>query len=330
MAQADIITHGTAPDGAPFQGVRIGGDRLRAEVLTLGAALRDLRLRGHEAPLVVGYANPLDYFNNPHKLGVIVGRCANRIAEARFVLEGEAHVLDRNEREVQTLHGGSDGTHVKSWAIADHGAAHVTLEIALPDGHMGFPGRLAARCTYRVDGPVLSILLEGTCDAPTYCNLTNHSYYTLDGAPDLGGHRLCVLAERYLPVDARQIPLQPVDVAGTAFDFRTARAIDAGLDHNFCLSESRRALTPAARLEAGGLAMDLATTEPGLQVYDGRALDRSGQAGLMGAPYGPRAGLALEPQAWPDAPNQVWAEQALLRPGEAYRHETRLRFAETG
>lgn len=323
-----ITDHGTAPDGKPFQGIAIDGPELSARVLTFGAALQDLRLTGHAPPLVLGYADPTGYFNNPHKLGAVVGRCANRIADGRFTLDGQTHALDRNDGGVQTLHGGADGVQNKSWTLLDHGPAHVSLGLHLPDDHMGFPGALDLRCTYRVDGTALEIALQGETDAPTYCNLTNHSYFTLTGDATTDGHRLRIDAEDVLDLRDRMIPTgRTTPVAGTALDFRSPAAPSVPLDHNFCLAEARRNLTRAAVLEAAGLTMTLSTTEPGLQVYDGRALDKTGQTGLNGAPYGPHAGIALEPQAWPDAPNQPWAHQALLRPDETYRHLTRLAFS---
>ncbi|TNF18158.1 MAG: galactose mutarotase [Rhodobacteraceae bacterium] len=323
-----ITDLGTAPDGKPFRGIAIGGPDLSARVLTFGAALQDLRLAGHAPPLVLGYAEPRGYFDNPHKLGAVVGRCANRIAGGQFTLDGRTHRLDRNDGGVQTLHGGADGVQNKSWDLADHGPGHVSLGLHLPGGHMGFPGALDLLCTYRVAGAALEIELQARTDAPTYCNLTNHSYFTLTGAPTTRGHRLRIAAEEVLELDARMIPTgRPVPVAGTGLDFRRPAAPEVPLDHNFCLAETRRALTPVAVLEAAGLSMTLSTTEPGLQVYDGRALDRTGQAGLCGGTHGPHAGIALEPQAWPDAPNQPWSAQALLRPGETYRHLTRLAFS---
>jgi len=327
MAQRHITDLGIAPDGKVFQSITIGGGGLTSRVLTFGAALQDLRLGGHDVPVVLGHAEPEAYFDNPGYLGAIVGRYANRIADGRFTLDGRGHQVDRNENGVQCLHGGSLGTSAQSWQLLESADDHVTLGLMLEDGHMGFPGALDLRCRYSTRGSTLTILLTGRSDATTYCNLASHAYYNLTGAADIKEHRLCITAERYLPVDARQIPLgAPADVAGTPFDFRTPAGLTAPLDHTFCRAEARTALGPAATLEAAGLHMTLETTEPGLHVYDGAALGRTNRPGLQGAPYGPHAGIALEPQAWPDAPNQSWASQALLRPGETWRSETRLSF----
>lgn len=330
MTQKTQSDHGTAPDGKPLQALEIGGPELQARILTLGACLQDLRLADHGPSLVLGYADPRAYARNPHKHGAIVGRYANRIAGGRFTLDGVTHALDRNENGIQTCHGGTEGTQTRSWEVLDHGADHVTLGLRLAAGHMGFPGALDLRCSYRIEGASLWIDLQGVSDAPTFCNLTNHAYLSLTGAPTTAGHRLWVDADEVLEVDDHLIPTgRTLNVAGTGLDFRDPAPLSVAVDHNFCLAPHRRALSRAARLEADGLAMDLWTTEPGLQVYDGRALDTTGQAGLDGGTYGPHAGIALEPQAWPDAPNQDWAGQALLRPGETYHHQTRLAFSRT-
>lgn len=327
MAQRNITDLGIAPDGKLFRSIRIGIGGLTARILTFGAALQSLRLGGHDHSVVLGHADPTDYFENPGCLGAIVGRCANRIAGGRFTLEGRTHQLDCNEDGVNCLHGGRDGTARRSWRVLESGEDHVTLGLQLEDGHMGFPGAIDLRCRYAIRGTTLTILLTGRSDAATYCNLASHAYYNLTGAPTTEAHRLCVTAERYLPLDARKIPLgAPADVAGTDYDFRSPRPLSAPLDHNFCRARARTPLGPAATLEAGGLRMTLETTEPGLQVYDGAALGRSGVPGLTGAPHAAYAGIALEPQAWPDAPNQSWAAQALLQPGETWRSETRLSF----
>ncbi|WP_323763233.1 aldose epimerase family protein [Marinovum sp.] len=327
MAKRNITDLGVAPDGKVFQSIKIGLGGLSARILTFGAALQSLRLGGHYHSVVLGYADPTDYFDNPGYLGAIVGRYANRIADGRFTLEGRTHQLDRNEAGVQCLHGGSQGTGVRSWQVLDSGEDHVTLGLSLADGHMGFPGAIDLRCRYATRGSTLTILLTGRSDMPTYCNLASHAYYNLTGEDTIAAHKLGLTAEQYLPVDDRKIPLgHPEDVAGTSFDFLTPRRLSAPVDHNFCRARARTALGPAATLEAGGLRMTLETTEPGVQVYDGAALGRSGRRGLTGAPYAAHAGLALEPQAWPDAPNQPWAAQARLDPGETWRSETRLSF----
>ena len=243
------------------------------------------------------------------------------------MLDGRGHDLDRNEAGRTCLHGGAQGSHACLWEVLDHAPAALRLGLTLPDGHMGFPGTLRIEAAMSLDDACLTYALSASTDAPTPCSLAPHPYFDLDGTGDLRGHRLQVLAGRYLPLDAHGLPDgQIADVSGTAFDYRSLRAVQPGLDHNFCLSDGRVPLRPVARLVgSGGLSMQIHTTAPGLQVYDGRHF--SGQAGLEGRRYGPHAGLALEPQEWPDAPNRPGFPDAILRPGQVWQSVTRLRFS---
>jgi aldose 1-epimerase len=190
----------------------------------------------------------------------------------------------------------------------------------------------------------LSLGFEGRADRPTIINLTNHSFFNLDGAAsdaDILDHRLQIEADRFLAIDAEAIPLPepPRPVAGTPFDFRTAASIGAriredneqlrhgkGYDHNFCLDSSRE-LRPVARLEAprSGRVLELLTDQPGLQVYSGNYLDGSTR-GKRGRLYRQSDGICLEPQTWPDAPNRPDFPSARLAPDQVYRHNTVFRF----
>ena len=324
---------GATADGAPVWRTRLAAHGLTADILSWGAVLQDLRLAGTAHPLVLGFPTLAAYEQAPGCLGAIVGRLANRIAGGRAPIAGRAHAFDRNEAGRTTLHGGREGTGTRPWRIEAWSESALTLALTLADGHMGFPGRLDIRATYALaEGPALSLDIEAGTDAETLCGLAPHSYFNLDGRADIAGHSLRIAAETMLPVDDDAIPTGEIrPVAGTAFDFRTARAIPAaapGIDHNFCLAEARGALRPVATLRAGGLAMTLETTEPGLQVYTAATLDTSAHPGLTGRPYGPFAGIALEPQCWPDAPNQAWAAQAGLAPAAHYRQRSVFRFAE--
>lgn len=327
---------GTMPDGTPVREVTLQGGGLSARILTWGAVVRDLRLEGHAAPLVLGFETLAPYLTDSPHFGAIAGRYANRIRDGRFVLDGQAVQVDRNFQGRHHLHGGSVAFGKRVWRIVDLAADAVTLGLDDPAGSGGFPGALSVRCAYRLaPGGTLEVLLEAETDAPTICNLAQHSYFNLDdgGAGDVLGHRLRVAADSYLAVDDGLIPVgDPAPVAGTPFDYRTARPIGAalpegGLDHNFCLSPTRQALRPVAWLTGtSGTTLTVETTEPGLQVYAGAKLNVA-PPGLGGRRYGPHAGLALEPQVWPDAPNRPDFPQATLRPAETYRQVTRYRFA---
>ncbi len=320
---------GQLPDGSAVERVGLQGFGLSANVMSWGAVLQDLRLEGVPHPLVLGFHEFASYPQLSPHFGAICGRVANRIAQGTAEIAGKHHTFDRNFAGQHTLHGGSDGCGTVLWSIAGHDAHSVNLTLRLPDGHMGFPGTLDIEVRYQlVEGPGLRIDLAATADAPTLCNLAHHSYFNLDGRSDIDDHTLWAGADRVLEVDEDLIPTgSALPVEGTEFDFRQGRKL-AGLscDHNLCLSEQRGPLRRVARLTGGKLAMVIETTEPGLQVYDGRGIDTRGAPGLGGLPYGARAGIALEPQAWPDAPNQPWRAQVDLHPGETYKQVSVFRF----
>lgn len=318
---------GTLPDGRGVARVTLGAGRLQASVLTWGATVQDLRFDGQR--VVIGGDRIGDYLDGLCYAGAIVGRYANRIGGARFTLDGETWQTDRNFRERHTLHGGAQGTGTRLWTLAESGDSHVRLSLDLPNGDMGFPGALRIAATYRLLPPAtLEVRIEAQTTRATPCSLAHHGYFVLDGAADIASHRLQIDAGGYLPVDRDLIPTGEVaPVAGTRFDFRSARQIGShGYDHNFCLGRDRRALTRAARVTGPqGMMMTVATTEPGLQVYDGAHL--GGVAGYGGHPLAPRAGLALETQAWPDSPNRPGFPDCILRPGQTWQAITRYAFA---
>ncbi len=329
---------GTTAKDEPVHRYTISGGGLTASVMNWGAVVQDLRLAGHDAPLVLGFDRFEDYPAHSPFMGAIAGRYANRIHGGRFRLEGERYQVDTNFIGKHTLHGGALGFGKRVWTVALHGADFVTLTLHSPDGDMGFPGTLEATCTYRLKIPgTLSVELTATCDRPTLCNLAHHSYFNLDdgGAGDILDHRLMLAAAAYLPVDEELIPtgvVQPVD--GTPFDFALARPVrmeiegeQVAYDHNFCLAAARGPLRQAAWLQgaSSGVEMEVWTTEPGLQFYAGHKVARS-VPGLGGRIYGAHAGMALEPQIWPDSPNRPYFPQAVLWPGGLYRQVTEYRF----
>lgn len=329
---------GRLDDGSAVHRLRIAGGGLSASILTWGAVVQDLRLDGHAAPLVLGFERFADYPAHSPYFGAIAGRYANRIRDGRFALDGRTVQVETNFLGRHLLHGGARGIGKRPWRITAAGPDAVRLEITDPDGNAGFPGTLDVACTYRCTAAgALSVTLEATTDAPTLCNLAHHSYFNLadGGATEALDHVLTVAARKYLPVDAELIPTGEVaDVTGTALDFRAPRAVGAAgraaaaIDHNFCLAPARRPLAFAARLAApGGVALAVHTTEPGLQVYTGGKLAVP-VAGLGGRGYAAFAGVALEPQVWPDSPNHAGFPQAVLRPGERYLQVTEYRFAQ--
>ncbi len=329
---------GTMPGGEPVHAFTISGGGLYARILTFGAVVQDLRLEGHAAPLVLGFERLEDYLDHSLYFGAIVGRCANRIARAAFLLDGERFQTDDND-DGNTLHGGSDGLYRRVWRPAARGEDFVTLAIHDPDGAMGFPGALDISCTYRLKRPgTLAVELRASCDRPTLCNLAHHSYFNLDdgGRGDILDHRLSIAASAYLPIDETMVPTGAVlPVEGTEFDFELARPIrlaDVGgqqvrYDHNFCLAAARGPLRQAAWVQGGasGIEMEVWTSEPGLQFFSGHFPDRA-VPGLDGIVYRSSAGFCLEPQVWPDSPNRPYFPQAVLRPGGEYRQTSEFRF----
>jgi aldose 1-epimerase len=329
---------GSTEEGEAIHRFEIAGGGLTARVMTWGAAIQDLRLEGHQPPLVLGFEDFADYPAHSPYFGAVAGRYANRIGGGRFTIDGRRYQADENFLGKHMLHGGSKGTSERLWRAGERGQDFITLHLADPAGWMGFPGNLDISCTYRLrHGGTLAVELTAATDAPTLCNLAQHSYFNLDdgGADDILDHRLMLNAAAFLPLDNEMIPtgvVQPVD--GTAFDFMLARPVrmeadgaQIPYDHNFCLSAARGELRQAAWVQGAvsGVEMEVWTTEPGLQFYAGDqiALERPG---LGGRRYRRHAGFCLEPQFWPDSPNRAYFPQALLRPGELYRQLTEYRF----
>jgi aldose 1-epimerase len=323
---------GHLPSGESVECITLSGGGLTAHVLTWGAVIQDLRLEGHEAPLVLGFEDLGAYLEHSPYFGATPGRCANRIGDGRFSIDGEEFQLERNERGITHLHGGSDGLGRQLWRIVEQHADAVTLTVTDPAGRAGYPGNCTVTCTYRLHGDgVLSVAYESTTDAPTPVNVCQHSYFNLDGGPDAFGHEIRLAAEHYLPVDDNLIPTGEVrPVAGTPFDLREWTPLSRQIsedgvpfDHNFCLSPARQAKRPVCtvRSPASGISLEVSTTEPGLQLYTGEKVNPP-VPGLGGRPYAPFAGFCLETQIWPDAVNHQHFPNAILRPGQVLRQET--------
>ncbi|RLJ51723.1 aldose 1-epimerase [Litoreibacter meonggei] len=323
---------GDMPDGSAVVRHRIEGGGLIAHILSYGAVLQDLRLENHEPPLVLGFENFAPYLTDSPYFGAIAGRCANRIGDGQFEIDGNHYQVDRNFNGQHHLHGGSSGVGKRNWTVEDVAKDRITLRIDLADGEMGYPGNMTARCTYAcLEGGVFDLQIEAVTDAPTLCNFAHHTYWNLDGGANTDDHVLQVDADQMTVVDDGFIPTgESRDVTGTRYDFRKERPIrdDQFIDHNLCLSGTRQGLRRIGLLRSlkSGLAMKMRSTEPGLQVYDGFKLALK-PTGLGGRHYGANAGLALEPQIWPDAINHEGFPNAILRPGETYKQHTQFAFS---
>ncbi len=314
---------------------------LMLELVTSGAAVRRLVIDDGDGPvdLVLGHADPDMYRSGGGYLGATIGRFGNRIDAGRLTLDGVEYRLTTNQYG-NTLHGGAEGFDAREWAVVDEAPDRVVLALTSPDGDQGFPGRLDVTVSYTVAPGTVTIAYEARTHAPTVVSLTNHAYFHLDGegSGSVDDHHLEVAAEAFLPVREDLVPTGEIrSVDRTPFDLRAPRRIGevlasddeqlrlaGGIDHCYVLDGT--GMRRAARLVgASGRWLEVHTDLPGLQVYTGAHFDGS-TVGLDGGRYDPRAGVALETQGFPDAPNHADFPSAVLRPGDAYRTTTTWRI----
>ena len=338
---------GTMPDGTHVDAVVLtNAHGATARVIALGASLQSLMVpdrHGKTANIVLGYPSLDGYIKKSQYFGATVGRYANRIAKGHFVLDGHPYDVPVNDGP-NSLHGGTKGLDKALWTIGDikhdADASSVTLSYTSPDGDMGYPGKLAVTATYTLDGSNrLSIDYRARTDRVTIVNLSNHAYWNLsgEGAGSVMEQRLTIPAQAYLPIDATSIPTGEIrNVVGTVFDFRQGKPIGRdirtgsevqlvngrGYDHNWILS---RTATAEPRVVArvadpvSGRVLTLKSAQPGLQFYSGNFLDGT-TVGTSGHVYREGDAFVLEPQLYPDTPNQPSFGSARLEPGHEYRN----------
>ncbi len=320
---------------------------IEARVMTYGAALVSLTApdrSGHFKNIVLGFDSLEPYLaaGVPY-YGATVGRYANRIAKARFTLDGKTYQLVANDGP-NTLHGGKHGFDKRIWkaeplSASQGGGVRMTLVSAA--GEQGYPGEVTAQAVYRLDDQDnLEIEYRATTTAPTPVNLANHAYFNLTGDPTVPvlDHVVTINADRFTPVDATLIPTGELrSVAGTPFDFRTPHAVGArigaddeqlrlgrGYDHNWVLNETGAGIPLAAVVTEpkSGRSLEVRTTQPGVQFYTGNFMD--GKPSGVGSVYAHRTGLCLETQHFPDSPNQASFPSTILRPGQLFIQKTIL------
>jgi len=326
---------------------------MRVEIMNYGATIVRWWVpdrEGHLADVVLGYDDLAGYEAGKAYYGAVVGRFGNRIAGGRFSLDGHDYELPTNSESGEQschLHGGPEGLDSRVWqadAKVEDGDAVLRLATVSPDGHMGYPGTVLLKITYRLTADnALRVIYEGETDAPTILNLTQHSYFNLAGAGAglVTDHILQLGASRFLPVNPAMIPTGEREmVVGTPFDFVAPKPLGfeingeheqiqraGGYDHCLIFDEPGPAKRLVARvLERGsGRMLEVSTTEPGVQLYTGNFINE-GELGKAGQTYGPRGGFCLETQHFPDSPNQPDFPSTVVRPGQPYHSETEFRF----
>jgi len=317
---------------APAGVLVLRSDSLLAWVLPLGARLMQLFWL-HDPhgprPLTLGFADPQAYAQDQAFLGAVCGRYANRIGGAVLERGGERYRLDVNTPHGHCLHGGSQGWSQRQWQVARHADDSVEMVLDSAHGDMGFPGHCQARVVYRLQGSRMVWQAQAQVDRACPINMVQHSYWNLDGQPDLRGHRLRVDAQHYHPLDARELPQAATPVAGTCFDFRSSAPIAAAcvphLDAALVLDGAQDGVRRVARLQGGGLTMDVSTDRPYLHAYASANLRVAAQP--LGVAHGPGAGLCLETEDMPNGPAlgaDVW-----FGPTRNYQHALALDFSQT-
>jgi aldose 1-epimerase len=348
---------GAMPDGRAVTAYTLrNASGMEVVVINYGAIITQLRVpdrAGAMGDVALGFDTLDGYLADPPYFGAVVGRYGNRIAKGRFTLDGVEYELATNN-DANHLHGGIVGFDKVLWEVEplpagannDGSGAALRMTYVSIDGEEGYPGTLTTQVTYTLrDDNTLAVGYTMTTTAATPINVTQHTYFNLAGGGDILGHELRLNAPHYTAVDATLIPTGVVAaVAGTPFDFTVAKPIGrdigaadeqlefgGGYDHNFVLD---RAGDPGAELvtaaevfdPSSGRALEVLTTEPGVQLYTGNFLDGT-IVGKRGDAYEYRSGFCLETQHFPDSPNQPAFPSTILRPGETYRSRTEFRFS---
>ena len=336
---------GQTPDGRAVTAFTVNNAQgLKAVIMDFGATLLSLEVpdrQGAMADIVLGHDSVAGYAaeSTPY-LGATVGRYANRIANARFQLDGQTYTLAATDPP-HSLHGGKLGFHKALWKgepTRTPEGSGVRFTYTSADGEEGYPGELKCAVTYILtDDNELKIVYAAETNKKTVVNLTHHSYFNLGGhtGGDVLGHVLELNASRYTPGGATLIPTGVIaPVKGTPFDFTRPTPIGErinevapGYDLNYVLDKASKGLSLGARVTdpASGRTMEVYTTEPGLQFYTGHGLNVA-TGGKGGAVYTKYSGFCLEAQKFPDTPNQPSFPAAVLEPGEKYTQTTIHRF----
>ncbi len=324
---------------------------IEVDVLSYGGIITRMvtpDARGRPGDIVLGLDTLEEYVSSNSYFGALIGRYGNRIANGEFALEGSNYRLEANDGD-NHLHGGFEGFDKKNWNmtpfVTEHSAG-VLLTMISPDGDQGYPGELDVRVGYILTNDnEFDVRFSATTDKPTIVNMTQHCYFNLAGQGDVLGHQLMIASDYITPCREGLIPTGEIRaVQGGPFDFRQAKAIgqdiDAadeqlqlgrGYDHNYVLSDTpSEKLVLAARVAepVSGRVLELLTVEPGIQFYSGNFLDGGSQG--KGQVHRNRSAFCLEPQHFPDSPNQPSFPSTTLLPGDLYRSRIVYRFSTNG
>ena len=299
---------------------------------------------GQMRDVVLGFDSIQDYVSKPSDFGASIGRYANRINQGRFTLDGTEYQLPQNNYG-HCLHGGPQGFQYRVFDAVQPNPQELELTYMAEDGEEGFPGNITCKVLMKLtDDNAIDIRYEAETDKPTIVNMTNHSYFNLDGdAARNEAHLLTIDADYYTPVDSTFMTTGEIaPVEGTPRDFRTPTPVGArindydfvqlkngnGYDHNWVLNTKGDITRKCATLESPltGIVLDVYTNEPGIQVYAGNFLDGS-LTGKKGITYNQRASVCLETQKYPDTPNKPEWPSAVLRPGEKYMSQCIFKFS---
>ena len=299
---------------------------------------------GQMRDVVLGFDSIQDYISKPSDFGASIGRYANRINQGKFTLDGVEYQLPRNNYG-HCLHGGPQGFQYRVYDAVQLNPQELQLTYVAKDGEEGFPGNITCKVLMKLtDDNAIDIQYEAETDKPTIVNMTNHSYFNLDGdAGSNAEHLLTIDADYYTPVDSTFMTTgEIVPVEDTPMDFRTPMPVGErindfdfvqlkngnGYDHNWVLNTNGDITKPAARLTSpqSGITLEVYTNEPGIQVYTGNFLDGSIQ-GKKGITYNQRASVCLETQHYPDSPNKPQWPSVILEPGQTYNSECIFKFS---
>ncbi len=350
MENVHIADYGVTPKGDSIKKYTLTNKNgMKVEVINFGGIITSLTApdrNGKYEDVVLGFTKPEGYFNgNPYYFGALIGRYGNRIANAKFSLEGKAYEIDKNDG-LNSLHGGKEGFHTRFWnieAVQDAKFPTLKLSYTSADGEEGYPGKLTTTVFYTLtDENALEISYEAETDKPTVVNLTQHSYFNLSGnfTKTITDHELQINADHFLPVNETLIPTgEQKAVKGTPFDFTISKSIGKdisadddqlkkgkGYDHNWILNGKGLRSIAKVYHQGTGRLMEVFTDEPGVQFYSGNFLDGKFDT-KTGGKNEFRTGFCLETQHFPDSPNQASFPSTELKPGQKYKSKTIYKFS---